>query len=736
MSDETAPRAAPASATSPSVVDRNLERLETLQGTDEGVFVLAVHAFVEGWIRDRFGYDSPDDGFKDLVQRFIDYCKRKFAGYVPGLDSMNALGHAHYDTNQVRHRFARLDRPYAEQATRHLEAFCKLANLGAPERIASIRRYLAAWDERRPLGALAEENRAIKELQAKQAGERAKLAAQVAELSQVMAAEDALRKQLAEKDARIAALAETADARKDKADALRRERTAAMDELRETKRRAERLEAAQQYIEVMRRMSSFTRTRADYERSIVRLTAEQRKVLENIRLDADFLVKGAAGTGKTLVLLKAIEKAKSGGQNDVLGFEELKGSVALLTYTRTLVKYDRYLAGLVDESVRGEAISTADAFLVERLRELDPGISVDFKLAESLASRFPAAGLSTKDLAAEVESFIWANDVSRDEYVTGGLERRGMKRPLMKEQRAEVWAVAESMLAEMERTGVHTRCAAALRLARELGSGGGGAVTRTDFIFVDEAQDLPAAVLKALKACSLKCMVLAGDSDQSIYQPGFSFKRAGLDISGRTRILRTNFRNTVPLHALAERYRKSSAGIDDENQPDAFRDGPEPELFMARDPEGMLAILENRVALFLNALGYAPENLCVIVPGDDELKAVAARLSAQGLGAADIRDTAFDFASADAVRLTTMHSAKGLDFPVVLVYLPSFHAVSGSLDAAAAERLGRNLIYVALTRAMDHLDVLVREGTTNPPVVDLVAAFEARDSDRAATESE
>jgi len=108
MSDETAPRAAPASATSPSVVDRNLERLETLQGTDEGVFVLAVHAFVEGWIRDRFGYDSPDDGFKDLVQRFIDYCKRKFAGYVPGLDSMNALGHAHYDTNQVRHRFARL----------------------------------------------------------------------------------------------------------------------------------------------------------------------------------------------------------------------------------------------------------------------------------------------------------------------------------------------------------------------------------------------------------------------------------------------------------------------------------------------------------------------------------------------------------------------------------------------------------------------------------------------------
>jgi hypothetical protein len=39
-----------------SVVGCNLDRLAALQVTDTGLFVLAVHSFVEGWIRDRFGF--------------------------------------------------------------------------------------------------------------------------------------------------------------------------------------------------------------------------------------------------------------------------------------------------------------------------------------------------------------------------------------------------------------------------------------------------------------------------------------------------------------------------------------------------------------------------------------------------------------------------------------------------------------------------------------------------------
>lgn len=286
-----------------------------------------------------------------------------------------------------------------------------------------------------------------------------------------------------------------------------------------------------------------------------------------------------------------------------------------------------------------------------------------------------------------------------------------------------VWSSAEAMLAAMEARKTYTRNSAALLLARAIAGGEAPRVAHTDFIFIDEAQDLPAAVLKAIKACSDRSVILAGDADQSIYQPGFSFRRAGIIISGRTRILRMNFRNTAQLHDVAERYRRCGPVIDDENQPEAFRDGPEPELFEGVDTNEMLGLLVDRIALFIETLGYAPENLCVIVPGDDDMGTVRSHLSTQGLEVSDIRDKAFDFASSGALRITTMHSAKGLDFPVVLLFLRHFFIPKPSLDAAASDRLERNLIYVAMTRAMDHLNVFTREKADSPAIRDLVASF-------------
>ena len=76
-----------------------------------------------------------------------------------------------------------------------------------------------------------------------------------------------------------------------------------------------------------------------------------------------------------------------------------------------------------------------------------------------------------------------------------------------------------------------------------------------DYAFIDEAQDLAPCDLASVKRCARLCVVLAGDSDQSLYRSGFGFRRAGIDISGRTRNLKTNYRNTVQIHELAERYR-------------------------------------------------------------------------------------------------------------------------------------------------------------------------------------
>jgi len=704
--------------------DDSFNRLAKLQGGDPGFFVLAAHSFVEAVLRASLSLEDPaDDRFSSYLNEFRDRLIKKANRFIPGLDVLDLIKQQHQITNDVRHQFFSATIEDARAATQHLRRFCVLAGIPDSEGFRRVLEYLKAWDERRSYAELVKEINdlgyrfQVERMSAKEMSKR------IADFEAVKVEATHLTEQIHARDRRISELVVSKDAKDVRVDELRRERTELAGELKKAKDKAAAYDDAKSYIEALSRMTVLTRTRADYERTIIKLTPEQKNVLEQIRLDADFLVKGAAGTGKTLVLLKAIERAKVGGDESGLGMEELKGSVALLTYTTTLVKYDQYVSSLLGNGPEGGRVSTADSFLHDRLKELDPLLSVEYRLSEELAAQFPAAGLAPRELAGEIESFIWGNDISYEEYVVEGMERRGMKRPLVKEQRIAVWSSAEAMLASMETRKTYTRNSAALLLARAIASGEAERVARTDFIFIDEAQDLPAAVLKAIKACSNRSVILAGDADQSIYQPGFSFKRAGINISGRTRILRMNFRNTVQVHDVAERYRRCGPGVDDENQPEAFRDGPEPELFEGADTADMLGLLVDRIALFLDVLGYAPENLCVIVPGDDDMGTVKSHLSSQGLELSDIRDKGFDFASVGSVRITTMHSAKGLDFPVVLLFLRHFFMPKGSLDAAASQRLERNLIYVAMTRAMDHLNVFIRKDADSPAITDLAACF-------------
>ncbi|MDX9958839.1 MAG: 3'-5' exonuclease [Spirochaetia bacterium] len=741
----------------PEDVDAKLARIERLQGADPGIFVLAVHAFVEGWIRDSFDYQMANVSFGELVENFISHCKdaAKACGdagggssgaVLKGLVSIDALKHSHHETDYVRHRFHGLPRSNAEAATQHLDVFCRLAGIGSPERLEAIRNYLAAWDVRKPMGALVEENTLIRSLVKKESEENKSLADQVAELTLRAAVVDNLEASLKATERQLAEVLATSGARNEKIDALRGEKARALFELKEARGKLDQLADARDYVDALLRMTVFTRTRSDYERAVVRLTAEQKAVLSQINLDRDFLVKGSAGTGKTLVLLKAVEKAKGLGTGkallqDTLELDEVKGSVALLTYTTTMVKYDAFLASLMSSGrmVAADRISTADSFLLERLKALDPKASIDWngKTLLELASRFSVAGLEPRELAAEVENFIWANDVGMDEYVTHLMDRKGMRKALPKAARYSAWVAAESIALEMEAAGSYTRNYAALKLVHAAADGdasdgsasgaanGGAQAPSVDYVFIDEAQDLPAVVLKALKQAARRCVLLAGDADQSIYQPGFSFRRTGIDTGGRTRILRSNFRNTVQIHELAERYRSIDSCHDHENAPEAFRDGPVPELFRAQDRKALLELLVLRLRLFIETLGYEAQNIGILVPANDDITFIRERLQPLGIPLVNIREPDFAFDSTGQVRSCTLHSAKGLDFPVVLLFLDRPPFFGSGYDEESVDRMSANLVYVALTRAMDHLNVFALDKPDCHALENLVRAFDA-----------
>jgi ATP-dependent exoDNAse (exonuclease V) beta subunit len=274
-----------------------------------------------------------------------------------------------------------------------------------------------------------------------------------------------------------------------------------------------------------------------------------------------------------------------------------------------------------------------------------------------------------------------------------------------------VWEIRDRAAAEMEHDGVLSRNFARLKLVKALEQNADDPGRRVlDVAFVDESQDLSAADLRALKLMTARGLLMAGDAGQSIYGISSPYPRAALDIAGRSRVLRTSFRNTRPIQELADAYR-SLTGIeeDDGTGAKAFREGPMPELHTAASRDELARLLLRRAALFMDALGYDPENITVLAPTRTDIATLGDLFGHAGYRHANIRDDDFSFAEPGTVRLSTLHSSKGLDFPVVLLYLPELPP-RGEVEQKAGLARVRNLIYVAMTRAMDNLNVFTLEG--------------------------
>ena len=139
-----------------------------------------------------------------------------------------------------------------------------------------------------------------------------------------------------------------------------------------------------------------------------------------------------------------------------------------------------------------------------------------------------------------------------------------------------------------------------------------------------------------------------------------------------------------------------------------------------------MRLLLRKASLFIERLGYDPENIAVLAPTKGDLAALGDMLGHAGYRHANIREEDFSFKQEKTIRLSSLHSSKGLDFPVVLLYLPSITG-RAEYDGKAGETLTRNLIYVAMSRAMDNLNVFTLEGAHESqgeePLQDLVRVF-------------
>ena len=253
-------------------------------------------------------------------------------------------------------------------------------------------------------------------------------------------------------------------------------------------------------------------------------------------------------------------------------------------------------------------------------------------------------------------------------------------------------------------------------------------------LLIDEAHDFEDAWLamaaRMVSPATNSLLVLYDDA-QSIYQTqrrNFSFASVGIQARGRTSVLRMNYRNTAEVLALAVQCAQhlllAEGGaavtaarlktappdsgpladhVDDHMQrvspASAGRHGPLPVLLQARNAmEEAQWLAENLAAA--HADGVPLHEMAVLCRTRQQMLPIEAALARSGLPVQSMASQAFrqfDW-SASAVKLVTLHSAKGLEFAhVCIAGLQAWPLPGEHLDDAL------RLLYVGMTRATQRL---------------------------------
>lgn len=424
-------------------------------------------------------------------------------------------------------------------------------------------------------------------------------------------------------------------------------------------------------------------------------------------------VAGSAGTGKTIVALHRaawLARHHPDARALLTTFSEPLAH-ALRTGLRRLVGNEPRLAERID-------VHALDA-VGARLYKAHIGearIVVREQLDKMIREAGAAVGghkFSQYFLRTEWEQVVDAWGLDHWEAYRD-VARLGRKTRLPEAQRKVLWSIFERVHATLAKQGQVTKAQMFIALA--------GALAKArhpvfDFAVVDEAQDLTVPQLRFLAALGggrPNALFFAGDLGQRIFQQPFSWKALGVDIRGRSRTLRVNYRTSHQIRSQADRLLGPVMADVDGNEEDRSRtvsvfNGPPPAIRILKDEREENAAVGDWIAQ-QSAAGLLAHELGIFVRSDAQLPRARAVAERAGL-AYKVLDDHVETASGH-VSIATMHLAKGLEFRAVVVMacddevIPlqeRIETVGDDADLQEVYDTERHLLYVACTRARDHL---------------------------------
>lgn len=393
-------------------------------------------------------------------------------------------------------------------------------------------------------------------------------------------------------------------------------------------------------------------------------TPEQLQIIQRFK-PGPLIIRGAAGSGKTSTALLRLRSLIGSWlkRRERLHLQE-PVNLLVLTFNRTLRGYIQELAK--SQVTTNEGIVLTISTFAKWAKDLTGYASVldDAKHRSTIQSLGANILLDTDFLVDEID-YITGRFLPEkfDDYVTCRRDGRGATPRVDRELRRKIldeiimpynkWKVKKGVIDWND---------LAIKLSKKRIADG------YDIIICDETQDFSANEIRAIKE-QLKedySLTLILDAVQSIYTRGFTWSEVGISIRPENIFrLKKNYRNTVEIARLALPLLEGLRIDEDGTLPDfkqCERHGPVPKVLKGRYSQQLDYVikyikkeinLEKESVVFLHPKGW--------------FNTMKSKLEAAGFDYVTItRESAWSDGN-ENIALSTMHSAKGLEFDHVII---------------------------------------------------------------------
>ncbi|WP_424686853.1 UvrD-helicase domain-containing protein [Halarcobacter ebronensis] len=455
---------------------------------------------------------------------------------------------------------------------------------------------------------------------------------------------------------------------------------------------------------------------APLEKWRVFLHPSQRKLVEK-DYNGPVRVLGGAGTGKTVVAMhRAKYLAKSAS------FFNTK-KILFTTFTKNLaIDIHENLKKICNEETLSRIeVKNLDQWVYEFLSSQGYKSEIVYtsktqKLWENaLAVKSDELDFSDTFFKEEWERIIQPQSITTlDSYIRASRVGRGTK--VSRKQRKLIWEIFEEYRLLLTQNN-YKEPSDAMRDARKLIESG-KLEEKYESIVVDEAQDFSTQAFKLLRSMvetTKNDMFIVGDAHQRIYGQKVILGQCGIEIRGRSKKLKLNYRTTDEIRKWAiallsgETIDDLDDGIDSSNDYKSLYHGPKPQIEKFDNFEKEVEFLKQ----YIDKLRQEDETsrICIVARTQNLVDSYYKYLVNNGIKALKISRTSKDDLSNTGIRVATMHRVKGLDFDHVIITSMNRDIVPLSIDQISDEEKiekervlkEKSLVFVAATRAKKSL---------------------------------